>query len=363
MNDEKRGRFLQQIRKEKGLTQQELGDLIHYTDKAISKWERGQSFPKDPEVLENIAMVFNLSIAELLYGEQRNSRNDKEMSDHFMGLYKKNYHKYIKLLYATFTMVLISIIFIMLTIYFTLIKGKITSYSLYGENDNFIFSNSSLLLTNKVDILNLTEVEIINDDITSDDINYIKLYYIKDNKEQMVMKGANESYYIEEPEGYNEYNLENIIKYDTYIEICYKDNIIEKIKIDFTEKFINDKVVGKKYTEVGDYGNLNENNNYIEFLISEGFVSKESGYERSTDDVVIYYIEPTNFLIQSDKDGVIESLSVRIGYDDVIYKMIDLNGETETIIYSLEEIDTNTEKNIFVKNNVLYLKYLITNYS
>ena len=37
--DEKRGKFLCELRKQKKLTQQKLGELIHYSDKNISKWD------------------------------------------------------------------------------------------------------------------------------------------------------------------------------------------------------------------------------------------------------------------------------------------------------------------------------------
>lgn len=41
MNQEAFGTFIRTLRKEKNLTQKELGNMLHLTDKAISKWERG----------------------------------------------------------------------------------------------------------------------------------------------------------------------------------------------------------------------------------------------------------------------------------------------------------------------------------
>lgn len=43
MNNEKMGAFIAELRKEKGITQRELAAKLNITDKALSKWERGES--------------------------------------------------------------------------------------------------------------------------------------------------------------------------------------------------------------------------------------------------------------------------------------------------------------------------------
>ena len=45
MNQEKIGRFISQCRKEQGLTQEQLAEKLHITNKAISKWETGKGMP------------------------------------------------------------------------------------------------------------------------------------------------------------------------------------------------------------------------------------------------------------------------------------------------------------------------------
>ena len=93
-NDQKRGEFLCELRKNKGLTQKELGDLIHYSDKNISKWERGISFPNNPNVLNELANIFNVSIEEILYGELIASNNETQIRNNFENEFKSNYNKY-----------------------------------------------------------------------------------------------------------------------------------------------------------------------------------------------------------------------------------------------------------------------------
>ena len=50
------GKFIAELRKEKGMTQKELGEKLYISDKAVSKWERGLSIP-DLAILEKLASV------------------------------------------------------------------------------------------------------------------------------------------------------------------------------------------------------------------------------------------------------------------------------------------------------------------
>lgn len=60
-------------RKERGLTQAELASRLNYTDKAVSKWERGESVP-DVLTMAQIAQQFEVSVDELIYGPDSASR-------------------------------------------------------------------------------------------------------------------------------------------------------------------------------------------------------------------------------------------------------------------------------------------------
>ena len=69
MNYEQIGKFILEKRKEKKLTQKELAIKIGVTDKAISKWERGQGCP-DVSILEVLSKELDCSILELLKGRE-----------------------------------------------------------------------------------------------------------------------------------------------------------------------------------------------------------------------------------------------------------------------------------------------------
>lgn len=71
MDNIKFGKFIQELRKEKNMTQRELAEKLNLTDKAISKWERGIGFP-DIAMLKPLSEIFNVSIIELLNGQREN---------------------------------------------------------------------------------------------------------------------------------------------------------------------------------------------------------------------------------------------------------------------------------------------------
>lgn len=65
MDAEKFGAFIQRCRKDLGLTQAELAERLHVTDKAISRWERGVGFP-DIKLLEPLAEALGVTLIELM---------------------------------------------------------------------------------------------------------------------------------------------------------------------------------------------------------------------------------------------------------------------------------------------------------
>ena len=59
------GAFVASLRKEKNMTQKELAEKLYLSDKAVSKWERGQSIP-DPSLLVPLAECLDVTVTELL---------------------------------------------------------------------------------------------------------------------------------------------------------------------------------------------------------------------------------------------------------------------------------------------------------
>ncbi|MEG1636958.1 MAG: helix-turn-helix domain-containing protein [Cellulosilyticaceae bacterium] len=69
INNKEFGQFLNELRKEKGLTQKQLAEQLFLSDKAVSKWERGLSFP-DISLLIPLSKILEVTTTELLSGKR-----------------------------------------------------------------------------------------------------------------------------------------------------------------------------------------------------------------------------------------------------------------------------------------------------
>ena len=78
MDQIKTGKFIAQLRKERSLTQAQLGEMLGVTDRAVSKWERGKSLP-DVATMPRLCEILHISVNELLSGEvlEINSYNEE----------------------------------------------------------------------------------------------------------------------------------------------------------------------------------------------------------------------------------------------------------------------------------------------
>lgn len=77
MNQEKIGKFIKEERKNKKLSQEELGELLEVSNRSISKWETGVSLP-DISLFKPLCEVLDISYNELLSGERLNKTNYQE---------------------------------------------------------------------------------------------------------------------------------------------------------------------------------------------------------------------------------------------------------------------------------------------
>ena len=80
MNQIKIGEFLKELRKEKGLTQEQLAEKLNVSRRTVSRWETGNNLP-DLDVLIEMADYYEVDLRELLDGERKSEEMNKEMEE------------------------------------------------------------------------------------------------------------------------------------------------------------------------------------------------------------------------------------------------------------------------------------------
>ncbi len=125
MDNEKIGKFIKKLRKAKGLTQQQLGDLVGVGGKSVSKWERGINMP-DVSIINEVSNVLDITSDELLKGEFDKNSTNREYIE------KKKQKKSLILLFVF--LILIFGFIILSILYF---KNETYKYWLTTDKENF----------------------------------------------------------------------------------------------------------------------------------------------------------------------------------------------------------------------------------
>lgn len=80
MNQQKTGGFLRQLRKEKGITQEQLAEQLNVTGRTVSRWETGSNMP-DISLLAELAEFYDVGISEIIDGERKSGKMNPEIKE------------------------------------------------------------------------------------------------------------------------------------------------------------------------------------------------------------------------------------------------------------------------------------------
>lgn len=120
---------LQELRKSRGLTQEELAEALYVSRTAVSKWESGRGYPSI-DSLKEISSYFSVSIDELLSGEKLLSIAEREN--------KSNMQNLCDMLIGILD--LLSVTLIVLPLYPNPIDGYIFSVNLFSYTETTSFN-------------------------------------------------------------------------------------------------------------------------------------------------------------------------------------------------------------------------------
>ena len=80
MDQKKIGNFLKELRKEKGITQEEFAEKLDVSGRTVSRWETGVNMP-DISLLVEISEFFDVSIPEIINGERKSEIMNEEVKE------------------------------------------------------------------------------------------------------------------------------------------------------------------------------------------------------------------------------------------------------------------------------------------
>lgn len=131
MDQIKIGKFIEENRKEKGLTQSELAKKLGITDRAVSKWENGRGLP-DHSLLLDLTNILGISVNELLLGEYIKDTDYKSSAeDNLISLASSSeyFNKELTMLEKSMCVIQIIIIVVMISLF---ILNMVLNY-MYGD--------------------------------------------------------------------------------------------------------------------------------------------------------------------------------------------------------------------------------------
>lgn len=296
MDNKKIGLFIAELRKEKGLSQYDLAEMIPITREAVSRWERGKSKPSK-DSLEILSKIFNVSIEELLLGRRNsNSKNDKE--NVVLDLYEDNTKKQ-KMVKRLFLVLMMTIV-LFLGSYFFNNYNTINIYTIKFSNDNIVISNGILVSTKDKIYFRLGDVETDEYEIES-----LSLFY-KDAKDNIhfIYKTDSSNIVLYDYYSYNEYfdyyEMKEITK-NLYLEIEYTE-FSETVKLELKKDFSNNFIFTKSNIPISyDDNNIFPKENEaseIEKIIKSKFTLNDDMYiyEDKENDRFYIYDDTAHFI-------------------------------------------------------------------
>lgn len=333
MRDINKGNYLKELRLKNNLTQKDLGDLVHYSDKNISKWEQGKSFPQDDKTLNDLATALGVDRKDLLCGGKHSIFESKIFKFGILGI-------------VIVTIIVVAVALITKTRVYLI---KADNKDIYIENGDYIVNHDYVNFSiNYIDKNNSNEIE------------SIELYKYVNNKP--ILLHRTNSFPIDIYKRKSEKNsLADLARHTTVVKIKYTNNSEMDIKLEF--KNVKSEYDNEENKAVMSTNLYSEPESVEEYLTQLGFTEDSNSYIKKINDEISISYKNSKFL-KLDIDGKVASRTYKlfIDVDNLVITKVDIDTwKTEDKTLNINDympIDCFTTKCTKEKEYVGYLLFL-----
>lgn len=324
IDNEKVGKFIENLRKEKGMTQQELASILSVTNQAVSKWESGKNLP-DIATQRIICDTFSITMEELHAG----ARDIK----------KRNKSKQIRKENKIFSIALVCMIPVMVffIVYFIINFRALKIYysnSQITNEENSVRANLLILKLPRKLIIFINNIYPYNYEVKDSDLLDLKLY----SGDKVLLNSSmikNDIFEVDTTQDIDRKNVRIVLKIDS---------------ADGTSKIFERKMKLIRY-EKNEKNDDNYKNKSLKYLSSDEMAKKlaKDGYINTENKIYEKKIEENGTLLRVKYDLEHENIEILYIHNNYTEKIcVDYQVKTfQTVVFNKNNIDNISEKYIF----------------
>ena len=331
IDNEKVGKFIENLRKEKGLTQQDLADILSVSNQAVSKWEGGRNLP-DIAIQRVICDTFNITMEELHAGERDIKKRNKTKK-----IRKENKIFSIALMCIVTVMVFFVVYFI---INFRALKIYYSNSQITNE-ENSIRANLLIFKLPRKLIIFINNIYPCNYEVKDSDLLDLKLY--SGNKKLLNSSMIKNDIFEIDALTFDPNNVKLMLNIESVtgekrkfqrevklVKYTSNDRNDDKYKNKSLKILSNDEIVKKLLKD----GYINTENKVYEKEIIENNATTRVKYDLEHETIEILYVH------NSYTEKIVVDYRLKI-FRTVVFNKNNINNVSEKYIFDLKN-----EKNI-----------------
>lgn len=368
MNPQKIGKFIYELRIEKGLSQYKLADMIPISRQAISRWETGKAIP-DSSTLIVLSEIFDISTDELLFGRRFTKDDLKSDIQNTITLgvvddiNKKS--ATVKKLKISIIFSLLIFIIVFLSYYFMNSYNSIKIFTINGKTNHFTTKDGIFVVTRDKIYFRLGDL-LYDQNIKVDNV---ELYYLENDEEKKVFSSDTSNILIRDYYGYNaifDYNNLNKIINNIYLRVSF-NNTYEDIHLVLEKDFANNNFLFLKDKK----SSSKDNNQDIFAPVSNNNILKDLGKLDCNDEIctleiddmehnIIYtYIKEIQQVNITDSNNLdLIEWNYFISDDTIIYNHYKDGIQDESVTININDVNNENKKYIEQFQNEYIIKHL-----